>query len=286
MNHKEDIKEWDITIEPQNSLFKLNLKDVWRYRDLLVLLVKRDLTASYKQTILGPLWMFIQPLFTTFTYVFIFGNLAGISTDGLPQPLFYMSGIIAWNYFYECMVGTSNVFKANAGIFGKVYFPRLIMPLTLVISNLVKFSIQFFLFVCILLYYITYKIYSPNINLSILILPFLLLLMAITALGLGMIVSSMTTKYRDLSFLLTFGMNLFMYATPVIYPLSAAPQQYRELLSLNPLSPIIEGFRYILIGNSSFNLYSLGYSTIFAMIVLTIGVLVFNKVEKNFVDTV
>lgn len=286
MNHEEAIKEWDLVIEPQNSLFKLNLKDVWRYRDLLGLLVKRDITAAYKQTILGPLWMFIQPLFTTITFVFIFGNLAGISTDGLPQPLFYMSGIIAWNYFNDCLTGTSNVFRANAGIFGKVYFPRLIMPLTLVISNMVKFGIQFMLFLIMLTYFSLKTDYTPNLNASLLLLPVLILLMAAIALGLGMIISSMTTKYRDLSFLLTFGMSLFMYATPVIYPMSAAPEKYRDLLSYNPIASIIEGFRYILLGNSSFDFSGLIYTACFAAASLIVGMVIFNKVEKNFVDTV
>jgi lipopolysaccharide transport system permease protein len=232
------------------------------------------------------LWMFIQPLFTTITFVFVFGNLAGISTDGLPQPLFYMSGIIAWNYFSECMTGTSNVFRANAGIFGKVYFPRLIMPLTLVISNMVKFGIQFMLFLIMLTYFSLKTDYTPNLNASLLLLPVLILLMAAIALGLGMIISSMTTKYRDLSFLLTFGMSLFMYATPVIYPMSAAPEKYRDLLSYNPISSIIEGFRYVLLGNSSFDFSGLIYTAGFAATSLILGMVIFNKVEKNFVDTV
>lgn len=286
MNHEEAIKDWDLVIEPQRSLFKLNLKDVWRYRDLLGLLVKRDFTTMYKQTILGPIWIFIQPLFTTITYVFIFGNLAGISTDGLPKPLFYLSGIIAWNYFSECLNGTSNVFRANAAIFGKVYFPRLIMPLTLVVSNLVKFGIQLILFVLVLAYYSLNSSYTPILNLSLLLLPLLVLLLASIALGLGMIISAMTTKYRDLSFLLSFGITLLMYASPVIYPLSAAPAKYQNILLLNPMSSIIEGFRYTLIGNNSFELTSLVYTTCFAVVALIMGTVVFNKVEKDFVDTV
>lgn len=286
MNHEEAIKDWDLVIEPQRSLFKLNLKDVWRYRDLLGLLVKRDFTTMYKQTILGPIWIFIQPLFTTITYVFIFGNLAGISTDGLPKPLFYLSGIIAWNYFSECLNGTSNVFRANAAIFGKVYFPRLIMPLTLVVSNLVKFGIQLILFVLVLAYYSLNSSYTPSLNLSLLLLPLLVLLLASIALGLGMIISAMTTKYRDLSFLLSFGITLLMYASPVIYPLSAAPAKYQNILLLNPMSSIIEGFRYTLLGNNSFELTSLVYTTCFAVVALIMGTVVFNKVEKDFVDTV
>jgi lipopolysaccharide transport system permease protein len=286
MNHEEAIKEWDLTIEPQRSLFQLNLKDVWRYRDLLGLLVKRDITAAYKQTILGPIWMFLQPLFTTITFTFVFGNLAGLSTDGLPKPLFYMIGTVAWTYFADCLTGTAGVFRANAAIFGKVYFPRLIMPLTLVVSNLLKFGIQFLQFIILYIYYIIAKDYQPELNASLLLLPCLILLMAMLGLGLGMIISAMTTKYRDLSFLLGFGMTLLMYATPVIYPLSAAPEKYKTLLSYNPIAPIMEGFRYIILGSGTFNWSMLIYTTAVAAITLTIGVLIFNKVEKDFVDTV
>ena len=286
MNHEQAIKEWDLTIEPQRSLFQLNLKDVWRYRDLLGLLVKRDITAGYKQTILGPIWMFLQPLFTTLTFTFVFGNLAGLSTDGLPKPLFYMIGTVAWTYFSDCLTGTAGVFRANAGIFGKVYFPRLIMPLTLVISNLMKFGIQLTQFIILYVYYVVAKDYSPSVDASLLLLPYLILLMAMLGLGLGMIISAMTTKYRDLSFLLGFGMTLFMYATPVIYPLSAAPEKYKYLLSWNPIAPILEGFRYIVLGSGTFNWTMLIYTTAVAAITLTIGVLIFNKVEKDFVDTV
>ncbi len=286
MNHEEAIKEWDLTIEPQRSLFQLNLRDVWRYRDLLGLLVKRDITAAYKQTILGPIWMFLQPLFTTITFTFVFGNLAGLSTDGLPQPLFYMIGTVAWTYFSDCLTGTAGVFRANAAIFGKVYFPRLIMPLTLVISNLLKFGIQMSQFIILYIYYIIAKDYQPQLNTSLLLFPYLILLMAMLGLGLGMIISAMTTKYRDLSFLLGFGMTLFMYATPVIYPLSATPEKYKAILSYNPIAPIMEGFRYILLGSGTFDWAMLGYASIVALVTLTFGVLIFNKVEKDFVDTV
>jgi lipopolysaccharide transport system permease protein len=286
MNHEEAIKEWDLTIEPQHSLFQLNLKDVWRYRDLLGLLVKRDITAAYKQTILGPIWMFLQPLFTTITFTFVFGNLAGLSTDGLPKPLFYMIGTVAWTYFSDCLNGTANVFKANASIFGKVYFPRLIMPLTLVISNLLKFGIQMSQLLILYIYYVIAKDYKPEIDLTILLFPYLILLMAMLGLGLGMIISAMTTKYRDLSFLLGFGMTLFMYATPVIYPLSATPEAYKDILAYNPIAPIMEGFRYVLLGSGTFDWTMLGYTSLVAAVTLTIGVLIFNKVEKDFVDTV
>lgn len=286
MNHQEALKEWDLVIEPQRSLFQLNLKDVWRYRDLLGLMVKRDITAAYKQTILGPVWMFLQPLFTTLTFTFVFGNLAGLSTGGLPKPLFYMLGSIAWTYFSDCLTGTANVFKANAAIFGKVYFPRLIMPLTLVISNLLKFGIQLIQFLLIYLYFWWFKDFHPKIGVTILLFPFFILLMAMLGLGLGMIISAMTTKYRDLSFLLSFGMTLFMYATPVIYPLAAAPAKYRDILAYNPIAPIMEGFRYSVLGSGTFNASMLMYAALLAMVALMAGTLVFNKVEKDFVDTV
>lgn len=286
MNHDEAIKEWDLTIEPQNSIFTLNLKDVWRYRDLLGLLVKRDFTSFYKQTILGPLWFFIQPLFTTITFVFIFGNLAGLSTDGLPQPLFYMTGVVAWNYFAECVTKTSTVFKDNANIFGKVYFPRLIMPLSIVVSNLVKLAVQFVMLIILFIYFIITQNYTPHLSLHTLLIPIYLLLMAALGLGLGMIISAMTTKYRDLSFLVTFGVQLFMYATPVIYPLSTAPEKYRWLIELNPMTNIIEGMRYSLLGNGTFSFASLGYTALVTLGILLFGTLIFNKVEKSFVDTV
>lgn len=278
--------DWDLVIEPQTSIFSLNLKDIWRYRDLLGLLVRRDFVSFYKQTILGPLWFFIQPLFTTITFTFIFGNLAGISTDGLPQPLFYMSGIVAWNYFADCLTKTSTVFKDNAGIFGKVYFPRLIMPLSIVASNLVKLGVQFLMLLLIFMYFILKTDYIPHVSWAILLLPVYLLLMAALGLGLGMIISAMTTKYRDLAFLVSFGVQLFMYATPVIYPLSAAPEQYREIIALNPMAPVIEGIRYGLLGKGAFSFESLAYTTVVTGFIFLIGIVIFNRVEKNFVDTV
>jgi lipopolysaccharide transport system permease protein len=286
MNQEKALKEWDLTIEPQSSLFKLNLMDVWRYRDLLGLLVKRDFTSFYKQTILGPIWFFIQPLFTTITFVFIFGNLAGISTDGLPQPLFYMTGIVAWGYFSDCLTKTSTVFRDNAGIFGKVYFPRLIMPLSIVMSNLVKLSVQFLMLLILFAYFIVFKNYTPHLSIYLLLLPVFLVLMAALGLGLGMIISALTTKYRDLSFLVTFGVQLFMYATPVIYPMSAAPEKYKDLINLNPMAPIIEGMRFAMLGKGDFSWGSIIYTITITLILLVIGTITFNKVEKNFVDTV
>ena len=285
MEHEDAIKEWDLVIEPQHSLLDLNLKDVWRYRDLLWLLVKRDFVSFYKQTILGPLWFFIQPLFTTLIFTFVFGNLAGLSTDGLPQPLFYMAGITAWNYFADCLTKTSTVFKDNANIFGKVYFPRLIMPLSIVVSNLVRFGVQMLLFFLMLAYY-AYTGGSFTPNAYVLLFPVLVLLMALLGLGLGLIITAMTTKYRDLAFLITFGVQLMMYGTTVIYPLSAAPAKYRALIELNPMTGIIEAFRYGFLGQGEFTVSSFGYSVAFTLLALVLGVVIFNKTEKTFVDTV
>jgi lipopolysaccharide transport system permease protein len=285
MDHQEALKEWDLIIEPQSSLLELNLKDVWRYRDLLWLLVKRDFVSFYKQTILGPLWFFIQPLFTTIIFTFIFGKLAGLSTDGLPQPLFYMAGITAWNYFADCLTKTSTVFRDNANIFGKVYFPRLIMPLSIVVSNLVRFAVQMLLFFMMIGYY-AYTGANFHLNATVLLFPVLVLLMALLGLGLGLIITALTTKYRDLAFLITFGVQLMMYATTVIYPLSAAPSAYKWIIELNPMTGIIEAFRYGFLGEGSLTLQTLGYSVIFTLVSLFLGVIIFNKTEKTFVDTV
>jgi lipopolysaccharide transport system permease protein len=281
----EKSENWDLVIEPQTSLFDLNLKDVWRYRDLLWMFVKRDFVSFYKQTILGPLWFFIQPLFTTITYTFIFGGLANLSTDDLPQPLFYMAGITAWNYFSDCITKTSTVFKDNANIFGKVYFPRLILPLSIVASNLVRFAVQMLLMIIMMFFYY-YKGASFHVTWAILLFPILVLLMALLGLGLGLIITALTTKYRDLSFLITFGVQLLMYTTTVIYPLSSAPKKYKSLISLNPMTGIIECFRFALFGQGFLTINSIVYSTIFTFISLVIGVLIFNKTEKTFVDTV
>jgi len=285
MQHDDALREWDLVIEPQSSLLELNLKDVWRYRDLLWLLVKRDFVSFYKQTILGPLWFFIQPLFTTIIFTFIFGNLAGLSTDGLPQPLFYMAGITAWNYFADCLTKTSTVFRDNANIFGKVYFPRLIMPLSIVVSNLVRFGVQMLLFFMMIGYY-AFTGANFHLNAYVLLFPILVLMMALLGLGLGLIITALTTKYRDLAFLITFGVQLMMYATTVIYPLSAAPVAYKWVIELNPMTGIIEAFRYGFLGEGSLTLQTLGYSVIFTLVSLFLGVIIFNKTEKTFVDTV
>jgi len=276
------------TIEAKSSLLDLKLNEVWAYRDLLVLLVRRDFVSFYKQTILGPLWFFIQPLFTTIIFTFIFGNLAGISTDELPKPLFYMAGITAWNYFADCLTKTSSVFRDNAGIFGKVYFPRLIMPLSIVVSNLVRFGVQMLLFLILMAYY---YLAGANFNVSwaICLFPIIVILMALLGLGAGMIISAMTTKYRDLAFLISFGVQLLMYATTVIYPLSEAIKKYPAyvwIIEYNPMTPIIETFRYGFLGQGSFSWLNLGYATLVTMILMLLGTIVFNKVERNFVDTV
>jgi lipopolysaccharide transport system permease protein len=282
-NNKEE--NWNLIIERKKSLFDLKFADVWRYRDLLLMFVKRDFVSFYKQTILGPLWFFIQPIFTTIVFTFVFGNLAGISTDGLPQYLFYLAGITAWNYFSDCLTKTSTVFKDNANIFGKVYFPRLIMPLSIVVSNLVRFGVQLLLFVAMMVYF-GFQGANFNVTWAIALFPVLVLLMALLGLGLGLIITAMTTKYRDLSFLVTFGVQLLMYGTTVIYPLSAAPEKYRKLIELNPMTGIIEAFRYAFLGKGYFTAWSLGYSAIFTVVITMIGIIIFNKTERSFVDTI
>jgi lipopolysaccharide transport system permease protein len=287
MNEIED-EVWDIELTPQNNILDLKIKEVWHYRDLLWLLVRRDFVSFYKQTILGPLWFFIQPLFTTIIYTFVFGNLAAIPTDGLPQPLFYLAGITAWNYFADCFNKTSTVFTANAGLFGKVYFPRLIVPLSIVASNLIRFGVQMILFVVMMIiYWSKGAAFHPNSYL--LLFPVLLLLMAMLGLGLGMMISAMTTKYRDLSFLVTFGIQLMMYLTTVIYPLSVVETKYPKykwLVEYNPMTSIIEAFRYGFLGQGTFTMLSLGITTVITILILLIGIVIFNRVEKNFIDTV
>lgn len=278
-------EEWDLIIESNSSLIDLKFNDIWRYRDLLLMFVKRDFVSFYKQTILGPLWFFIQPLFTTVIYTFIFGNLAGISTDGLPQPLFYLAGITAWNYFADCITKTSTVFKDNSHIFGKVYFPRLILPLSIVTSNLIRFGVQMLLFLAMMLYYyLNGALFVPTI--ALLMFPVLVIMMALLGLGLGLIITAMTTKYRDLTFLVSFGVQLLMYATTVIYPLSAAPTKYKHFIELNPMTGIIEAFRFSFLGKGDFSILTIGYSALITLIVLICGLIVFNKTEKSFIDTI
>ena len=276
--------EWTNVISSEHSLFKLNLKEVWDYRDLVYMFVKRDFVSSFKQTILGPLWFFINPIFTTVVYLIVFGNIANLSTDGAPKILFYLAGVTLWNYFSSSLGGTSNVFVGNAGIFGKVYFPRLVMPITIVISNLMRFGVQFLLFLVVFFYYWYKGEVTPNW--WVLFTPIFILMMSLFALGVGMIFSSLTTKYRDLSMLLTFGISLYMYATPVIYPTSMLPSKIQPYAIYNPLTGIFEGFKYAWMGVGEFNPIMLVYSTIIILILLAIGTVIFNKVEKGFMDTV
>lgn len=282
------IPETSIVIESNHKLFDLNLATLWHYRDLLMILVKRDFISFYKQTLLGPIWFFVQPLFTTLTYIVIFGNIANVGTDGLPQALFYLSGITLWNYFSDCLLKTSTVFRDNSNIFSKVYFPRLIIPLSIIISNLIKFVVQFLLFLGFLFYYYYFQGFQVQLHLLdvLLLFPLLIITMAFLGLGLGLIISALTTKYRDLSFLVTFGIQLMMYTTTVIYPLSITPGKFRKLIAINPMTGVIETFRNIFLGKGEISFDTLGYSLIFTIVALLLGLLIFNKVEKNFIDTI
>jgi lipopolysaccharide transport system permease protein len=291
MENKIQSNDWDLIIKQNTSIFDLKFQELWSYRDLLLMFVKRDFVSFYKQTILGPLWFFIQPIFTTLVFTFVFGKLAGISTDGLPQQLFYLTGITSWNYFSDCLTKTSTVFKDNANIFGKVYFPRLIMPLSIVVSNLVRFGVQLLLLIFMMVYFWFFPVQNASFEVTnaILIFPLLIILMALLGLGIGLIITAVTTKYKDLTFLVTFGVQLLMYGTTVIYPLSEAKLKFPAMASfieLNPMTGIIEAFRYAFLGKGEFTFYSLGYSTIVTIIVLLAGILIFNKTEKNFVDTI
>ncbi|WP_080237129.1 ABC transporter permease [Spirosoma rigui] len=276
---------YEHSITPKAGLFDLRLSEIWQYRDLLILFVRRDFVAKYKQTILGPIWFFIQPLFQTAVLAVVFGGMAGLSTDGIPPILFYLAGVTAWNYFSNCLRTTSNTFTANANLFGKVYFPRAVTPLSSVISNLIQFGIGLFLF---LLLYAFYALTGSSIhpNSTLLLLPLLTLVMGLMGLGLGMLVSAMTTKYRDLQYLIEFGLQLLMYATPVILPLSAIPAKYKLVVLANPMSGVLETFKYSFFGTGTFSWPLLTYSTGFTLVVLVVGLAVFNKTEKNFMDTV
>ena len=278
--------DYTTIIKPQNKLFEIDFKEIWRYRDLLVMFIKRDIVTQYKQTILGPTWYFIQPALTTIMYMVVFGGIAGISTDGLPQPLFYLAGIVLWQYFSECLNKTSATFTQNQHIFGKVYFPRLISPLSNVLSNLVRMSIQFLLFLIVYVYYVAVGV-DVMPNAYALLLPLLIVMLAGLSLGFGIIISSMTTKYRDLTILFTFIVQLWMYATPVIYPLSTiSNEKIRMLMGINPLTSIFEAFKYGMLGVGQFSWAGLGYSFGFMVVLLLVGVVVFNKVQRSFMDTV
>ncbi len=280
-------EEWSTVIKPRESLLDVDFKEIWKYRDLWSLFVKRDIITQYKQTVLGPLWYFVQPIMTTIMYMVVFGGIAGISTDGLPQALFYLSGICMWQYFSECMTKTSNTFVSNASVFGKVYFPRLIVPLSTVTSNLIRFGIQFMLFVVVYIYYMAFTDVNVGPNVYALLFPVLVLMLAGLGLGFGILFSSMTTKYRDLTFLLGFFVQLWMYATPVIYPLSIITNEKLKLvMSLNPLTGILEAFKYGMLGTGSFCWMALGYSFLFMVALLALGIVVFNRVQRSFMDTV
>lgn len=283
-NDRIEFEKWDLVISPQTGLFEINVKELWVYRDLLQLLVRRDFIATYKQTILGPIWFFLQPILTTLMFVLIFGRVAQLAPKGIPMVLFYMAGITLWNYFSESLTKTATVFKDNANIFGKVYFPRLIMPLSIVVSNLVKLGIQFGLFLLFWLFYLLFK-EGVHPNLYALLTPVLVIMLGLLGLGFGMLISAMTTKYRDLVMLLAFGVQLLMYATPIILPLSSF-HKWRWLVLANPMSAIVETFRFGFLGEGYFSWYALLYSFGFTVFILFLGTVTFNKVEKNFMDTV
>jgi len=276
---------WDLIITPRKKWWDLQLRDVWHYRDLIALFVRRDFVSRYKQTILGPLWLIFQPIMNSLVFTVIFGNIAKLPTDGLPQMLFYLSGTVLWHYFSNCLTGTSQTFITNAHLFGKVYFPRLVTPISIVISNLITLAIQFTLFMVFWLFYYT-KGAGIHFTSWAFALPLLVLLMAGLGLGFGIIVSSLTTKYRDLNYLVGFGVSLWMYASPVIYPVSTIPEKWRWIADVNPITPIIETFRAGFLGAGDASWLRLGYSFVFMLVVLFIGVVVFNRVEKTFIDTV
>lgn len=278
-------RDWDFVIRPNKGLFDLQLRELWRYRDLILLMVRRDFVSKFKQTILGPAWFVIQPLLSTIMFTIVFGNIARLSTDGLPKMLFYLSGNVLWLYFSSCLMQSSTTFVDNAHLFGKVYFPRLVVPVSIVISQAITFALQFMFFLCFMGYYI-FQGETIRPNAYMLLFPVLALLMAGMSLGLGIIFSSLTTKYRDMRFLLDFGVRLLMYATTAIYPLSSIPDNYKLLILSNPMTPIIETFRYGFLGQGSFSWVYLGYSALFTLIILFIGAVLFTRIERTFMDTV
>ena len=285
LNNVDQSEDWDLIITPRKKWWDLQLGDVWQYRDLIALFVRRDFVSRYKQTILGPLWLIIQPIMNSLVFTVIFGNIARLPTDGLPQMLFYLSGTVLWNYFSNCLTGTSQTFISNAHLFGKVYFPRLVTPISIVISNLITLAIQFALFLVFWLFFFAREAEIHMTNWAF-ALPLLVLLMAGLGLGFGIIVSSLTTKYRDLTYLVSFGVSLWMYATPVIYPVSSIPENWRWVADWNPITPVVETFRAGFLGAGDASWMRLGYSFVSMLVVLLIGVLIFNRVEKTFIDTV
>ena len=280
-------EKWTTVIKPKSSLLSVDFGEIWQYRDLYRMFVKRDIVTWYKQTILGPLWFFIQPIMTTIMFMVVFGGIAGISTDGLPQPLFYLAGICLWTYFSECLNQTSKTFIDNANVFGKVYFPRLVVPMATVTSNLVRLAIQLGLFLIVFAYYMIFTDAPLHPSLYALLTPVLILMLAGLALGFGILFSSLTTKYRDLTFLLTFIVQLWMYATPVIYPLSTIENpKLKFMMQLNPITSIVETFKFAMLGVGEFSWAALGYSAGFMAVLLALGIVVFNRIQKTFMDTV
>ena len=280
-------ERWTLVIQPHRNLWSVDFKEIWRYRDLITLFVKRNIIVQYKQTILGPLWFLIQPILTVIMNMVVFGGIAKMSTDGIPQPLFYMAGNVCWFYFSDCLNQTSHTFTANQGMFGKVYFPRLVVPLSTVMSNLLRFGIQLCLFIALYLYFF---INGANVNVNVIVivlLPVLVLMLAGLGLGFGILISSMTTKYRDLTVLFSFIVQLWMYATPIVYPMSMVPEgKLRTIILLNPMTSIIEAFKYATLGEGHFSWLALGYSFAFMSILLLFGIVIFNKVQRSFMDTV
>ncbi len=285
MEKTNNTTQWSTIIQSKTGWFDISMSEVWKYRDLVMLFVRRDFVSVYKQTILGPLWFLIQPLFSTLVFTIIFGKVAKIPTDGVPHALFYLSGIVCWNYFSSCLVKTSDTFVSNAGLFGKVYFPRLTVSIGVVITNMISFLIQFLLFMGVLFYYyLAGAAIQPN--LWVLAIPLLLLEMAALGLGTGILISSLTTKYRDLAYLATFGVQLWMYGTPIVYPLSQIPQQWQWLYYLNPVASIVESFRFAFLGVGGVTMSHILSSIGIIILILVIGVIVFSRIEKNFMDTV
>ena len=284
MSNSEE--KWDLEIIPQTGLFDINWRELWQYRDLIFLFVRRDIVATYKQTILGPLWFFIQPMLMTLMYVVIFGNMAKIPTAASPKILFYLGGITIWNYFQECLLKTSETFIANQNLFGKAYFPRMATPISIVISSLLKFFIQFSLFIITWLYYLFQKTPGISPNSTILLFPIYIILMSGLGFSFGILISSLTTRYRDLRFLIQFGIQLLMYATPIVYPLEIATEKFRWILLLNPITSVVEAFRYAFTGHGNFEYYNLIYSMLFMAISLFFSIVIFNRVEKTFMDKI
>jgi homopolymeric O-antigen transport system permease protein len=278
-------ENWTTIIRPKHKLLQVDFREIWQYRDLLTMFIRRDIVTQYKQTVLGPAWYFIQPALTTMMYMVVFGGIAKIPTDGLPQPMFYLAGIVCWQYFADCLTKTSTTFTSNQNIFGKVYFPRLIVPLATVSSNLIRMGIQFLLFLVVYIYFLIMKVdVAPNSY--ALLIPVLIIMLAGLAFGFGILISSMTTKYRDLTILFTFVVQLWMYATPVIYPLSTMSPKRQWIMALNPITSIVEAFKYGTMGVGTFSWGYLTYSFVFMLVLLGVGIVVFNKVQRSFMDTV